>query len=340
MRAIAVTEVGRVEFVELPEPRLADYECLVRVRACGLCSGTDMRIIDGTLGDVRDHFPVILGHEGAGEVVEVGAAVESFAVGDLIVDAASAIEDDTYSAHCGNFCEYGIMQDLAVMAERGLPGACERFCSRRAMVVRAKMPAHHAVMLCTFKETLSAVRNFGLRPGMEVLILGDGPNGLSLAWSARHEGAGSVTMAGHWPDRLERARRVAGIGEAVNTHEAPLAEALGGRRFDLVIDAVGSAATVRAGLPMVRALGRLGVFGVLRNTDEAPTVREIGNGVALQMLQWPIGANEVHDEVVELVVSGALDPEGFISHLADWARIADMVEGVRRREVFKAVLTL
>jgi L-iditol 2-dehydrogenase len=340
MRAVAVTDVGKLEFVELPMPQLRGYECLVRMRACGLCNGTDLRVIDGTLGNVREKYPVILGHEGVGEIVEVGEKVRNFAFGDIITDPATAVEHPGYRSDCAAFCEYGIMQDLEVMRELGLGQDAVRFLARRACVVRADMAFEDAAMLVTFKETYSAVRNFGVQPGMDVLIFGDGPNSLSLAFFTRHVGAGTITVVGHWDERLERFTRVAKVDRVINSNERPVREVVGDSRFDLVIDAVGSTATIREGLPFVKPCGKLGAFGVLRNTDDDLPIRAIPNGVCLQMLQWPVCANDVHDEVVAMVQDGSIDPKAFYSEVDSWENIEDAVRRVRSREALKIILTI
>ena len=57
MKAVAAVAPGRVEVVEIPMPEIADYECLVKVRACGLCNGTDLKIIDDEVSTVPVRVP-------------------------------------------------------------------------------------------------------------------------------------------------------------------------------------------------------------------------------------------------------------------------------------------
>ena len=76
MKAAVVTRPGRLELLDVPDPRPDDYQVRVRTLAVGLC-GTDRHIVDGTF--YRKDYPAILGHESLGQVVEVGRAVRSFA---------------------------------------------------------------------------------------------------------------------------------------------------------------------------------------------------------------------------------------------------------------------
>ena len=340
MKALAVTAVGKVEFVDLPMPEVRDYECLVKMTACGLCNGTDMKHIDGTLGNVQDQYPIILGHEAVGVVVEVGPQVENFRIGDVITDPAPAVDDETYRPGCAGFCEYGVVQDLAEMRAHGVEKTAFRWLTDRAGLVRVPMSPEDAAMLVTFKETYSAVRNFGVRPGMQVVVYGDGPNGLSLATFARMAGADWVGMVGHWDERLARAADVAKVDLAVNSKDEDVTAALGERRVDLVVDAVGSTSIVKQGFRVLKKLGKLGVFGVLKNTEPDLPIREIPNGASLQMLSWPVGANDVHDEVVRMVQHGDLRPSDFYSHVDGWENIEAAIQSVRSRDAFKVILTI
>lgn len=81
MRAIAVTDVGKVEIVELEKPKAEGYELLVKLKATSLCT-VEQRSF---LGIKKTGFPFIGGHEGYGEVVEVGNKVHNFRVGDKVV---------------------------------------------------------------------------------------------------------------------------------------------------------------------------------------------------------------------------------------------------------------
>lgn len=340
MKAIAVTDVGKVGFVDVPMPTIREYEALVKITACGLCNGTDMKTIDSTLGNVREQYPCVLGHEAVGVVVEAGPAVRSFTVGDTVTDPVPAIESDVYRPGCAGFCEYGVVQDKAAMEERGLPRAAYRPLTDRAAIVRREMSCEDAVMLVTFKETYSALGNFGLSPGMSVLLFGDGPNGLALAAFAKLLGAGYVAVAGHWDDRLRRLRETAHVDRTVNTHREDLAAVFADRTFDLVVDAVGSTAVIRQGFRLLKRCGKLAVFGVLKNDDEDLSIRAMPNGASLQMLSWPVGASDVHGLVVGLVESGELVPRQFYSHVDSWENIEEAIELVHSREAFKVILRI
>ncbi|OGV67321.1 MAG: hypothetical protein A3K19_01985 [Lentisphaerae bacterium RIFOXYB12_FULL_65_16] len=338
MKAIVVSAPHEWQLADVPQPVIRDYECLVKTKACGLCSSTDLKVIAGKIGGGPERYPFVLGHEGAGEVVEVGRQVRNYKVGDIVTDPTQRFDNGCkVRPNCGQFAEYAIVQDLAVMAELGITEKAFRAnCSRR---VPPGLAFEDAAMLLTFKETLSALRNFGFQPGMDVLVYGDGPVGLALVKLARLAGAGWLGAVGHWDERLARIATFGGADATVNAKTCDPVAALKNRKLDIVIDAVGSSAIIKQALGMLKSRGKVCVFGVLAKDDPGVNVRDLPNNTGLHLLQWPVGEHEVHDEVLEMVRSGRLDPKNWYSHVMPVAEFGAAVEKVRTREAFKVVVT-
>ena len=98
-----------VDNVPIPEP--GDYEMLVKVHACGFCSGTDFHIINGRMTKKERFFgfPTILGHEGAGEVVKLGKKVRNYKLGDRFIHPNLRPEvGNGYTKTFGGMAEYGL----------------------------------------------------------------------------------------------------------------------------------------------------------------------------------------------------------------------------------------
>ena len=86
MRAVAVFEPGKVGIVEVATPRPDPYEVLVKSEIAYICNATDRKVVSGHFpGMGREAYPLLLGHETVGRVVEKGAKVRSFAVGDRVL---------------------------------------------------------------------------------------------------------------------------------------------------------------------------------------------------------------------------------------------------------------
>ena len=105
MKALLLSEYGRLEMAELPMPRPSADEVLVRVKACGIC-GSDVHGYDGSSG--RRIPPLVMGHEASGVIVAVGSDVKI----DLPVGAKVAVDPSLYCGYCrrcrsgrDNLCE-------------------------------------------------------------------------------------------------------------------------------------------------------------------------------------------------------------------------------------------
>src|SRR5262245_49543580 len=84
MRATVLMAPHHFEVLDRPVPQVGPEDCLVRVRACGIC-GTDLKIIHGGLPHMPPYGEFIFGHEYAGDIVAVGSTVDEFRVGDRVV---------------------------------------------------------------------------------------------------------------------------------------------------------------------------------------------------------------------------------------------------------------
>ena len=207
MKAIAKTRPAPgAELIDTPVPRPGEGELLVKVAACGIC-GSDLHIYEWELGAERAvaSLPAVLGHEPAGEVVEVGARVSGFKVGDHV-----ALDPFGQCGRCGpctagrfNYCD----------APTRLSGAFAEFCIApvtNSWLVPKSMDMESAAMLEPFATGVHAVELSRLHAGDSAVVEGPGPIGLSAALSARALGVTSIVITGLKVDaeRLELARRM------------------------------------------------------------------------------------------------------------------------------------
>src|SRR6476646_7366233 len=98
MKALLLSDYKKLEVTDFPEPEIGPSDLLVQVRACGIC-GSDIHGYDGSSG--RRIPPLIMGHEAAGIVDEVGKDVTGFQVGDRVT-----FDSTIYCGHCF-FCRAG-----------------------------------------------------------------------------------------------------------------------------------------------------------------------------------------------------------------------------------------
>jgi L-iditol 2-dehydrogenase len=337
VRAVAAVSRGKVEVVEIPMPVVEDYECLVKVRACGFCNGTDMKIIDDEVSTTPVEFPVILGHEGVGEVVQVGKRVKNLHVGEVYLNPHGRIMPGTpFKSMWANMVEYGVLPDYQVMDELGIGGP--RYGGNLSIPPEID-PLDGGVIL-TLKECFSGIRNFGFQPGQDVLVYGDGPVGLALVNFLRMAGAAWIGCVGHQPLRLQWIASHSQPDLLLNSHQESVPERLGERRVDLVIDAVGSTAVIKQASHLLKPGGKVGVLGVIKNKDATLSLLDLANHTSVHMLNWPYREHATHQEIVGLILKGTIKPKDYYSHVMPIGDAPKAMEMIKTRQAFKVVLAM
>lgn len=341
MRGIAATGNGGVELVrDVPVPEIGPYEALVRMKSCGFCNGTDFHIIRGEMSVEVDSFPTLLGHEGVGDIVELGSKVKNYKIGDRIMNPIIRIMPGTkYGCTWGAMCDYGLVQDQKAMIDDGVEES--RLNQRQLECVQ--IPSDFDVIdggcLITLNECFSAAKNFDVA-GKDVLVYGAGPMGLATMKYMRYLGAKTIVAIDGVEERLELAKTLSGVDETINYTKVDKKEALEGRLFDRVIDIVGLTSILLEGSHLLRPYGIVGSMGVLRNSDAVVDVTKLKNNTLLQMLNFPYGQYDITAENIELMRKGIINPKDFYSHVRGLDDIQEVVQLVADKKAVKVILDL
>lgn len=338
MRAVGVMSPGVVKMVEIPMPEFNEYECLVKMLACGFCNCTDVESVNNTHIHKDMPFPHVQGHEGVGDIVQLGSKVRNFTLGDRIIFPEGRImpESGFSMCGCGHFAEYCIVKDVAAMEADGLSE--DGYFSKWPYKLPVKLNHLDAAVFVPIRETLSGVRNFGIFKGARVLIVGDGPSGYGLALFAKLEGAERVIVAGHNDERLKHIKADTHADETINTHNTDLFDVIEDKSLDFFIDAVGSNEFLIRGSYKVVPGGKVGLYAGIRRDKRMLDLYEFANNVSLHKMYTPDGDREVNDEVVQMILDGRVDPKGFYSHVLPLAQFEKAMNMTLSREAFKVVL--
>jgi len=249
---------GNVALMDTAEPVCGDKQVKIEVAFCGVC-GTDLHVLHDTF---RSYPPVILGHEVAGTIVEMGKDVSGLALGDhaTILGATAVTCGRCLYCRSGNFMFCPNRRGMG----HGVNGAFARY-----LVVRPdqiyRLPEgfglDEAALSEPFAVAVQAVTELTqVRIGDTALISGPGPIGLLCLKLLAAEGIKTI-VAGAPGDtaRLEAAGRM-GAAVTVNTGESNLEEAAkehtGGRGVDVAFECAGHPDSVRGCLDALRPMGR------------------------------------------------------------------------------------
>jgi S-(hydroxymethyl)glutathione dehydrogenase/alcohol dehydrogenase len=252
---------------------------LVRIKAAGLCH-TDLEVISGSL---RYPMPIVLGHEAAGVVEEIGPEAQGVAVGDHVVLS--------WNPHCGHcfFCD----RDLPILCETylahgpkavgfdgesrtrladgrelrqlmfiGAFGEYAVVADHQAVVVPQDLPFDRACLIgCGVMTGVGAALNIArIAYGDTVMVIGCGAVGLSAVQGARLAGAGQIVAVDLDDQKLGLAERVGATDRinARNEDAVAIAKArTGGRGVDVVLEAAGNALSFRTAVEAVRPGGEV-----------------------------------------------------------------------------------
>jgi aryl-alcohol dehydrogenase len=311
-----------VETLSIEEPR-AD-EVLVQVVATGICH-TDVGMRDSP---DRVPKPIVLGHEGAGIVMKVGAAVRKVQPGDHVVMSFNSCGrcsscshgDPAYCLHVGAVNFSGTRDDgSTALSVNGTPVHSHFFgqssfttlaiCNERNIVrVTEDVPLELLGPLgCGFQTGAGAVINsLKVAPGSSIGVFGTGAVGLAAVMAATVAGAGKIIAIDVQRARLDTARRM-GATDVIHAGDSDVAgqiRAIAGAGLDYALDTTGNAAVIHSA---VACLAPHGVCGLISSGK--------GASISLNLLQMMLGGR-----VVRGIHQGDSVPDVFIPQLIDLYR--------------------
>lgn len=274
MKAMLLTEYKNLTVTEFPKPEISANDVLVQVRACGIC-GSDIHGYDGSTG--RRIPPLVMGHEAAGVITEVGDQVTAFKVGDRVTF------DSTVS--CGQcfFCRRG---DINLCDNRMVLGvSCGEYRRHGAFAEYVSVPQHicyqlpeglpfeHAAMIEAVSIAVHAANRTPVSLGDTAVVVGSGMIGLLVIQAMRLAGCGQIIAVDLEENRLVKAKELGadiGLkGDAVDV-PAEVRKLTGGRGADVVLEVVGVAATVNTAIACARKGGTITLVGNLAPKVEMP----------------------------------------------------------------------
>jgi L-iditol 2-dehydrogenase len=328
MRALVLTEYGKLQLADTDKPTIRDDEVLVRVAACGIC-GSDIHGYDGTSG--RRIPPIIMGHEAAGTIVETGSAVDGAQVGDRVT-----FDSTVYCGTC-DACRRG--QVNLCPNRRVLGVSCGDYRQHGAFAEFVAVPQHilyplppelafeHAAMIEPLSIALHAVARLNVAKGERAVVVGSGMIGLLTIQALRVAGCSEVLAVDLDDSRLDLARQL-GADETFNPKNLPFPPGEGRGEgavvntilkrtrtsgVDIAVEAVGNAPALATAIGCVRRGGRVGLIGNL--AAEVPFPLQSVVTRELTLVASCASAGE-YPRAIELLASGEVNVAPLISAVA------------------------
>ncbi|HEV7741647.1 MAG TPA: zinc-dependent dehydrogenase [Pseudolysinimonas sp.] len=344
MKAAKFYAPGDIRLEQIDEPDVAPGQVKIRVRACSTC-GTDVKI--SRSGHPNMSAPQVMGHEIAGEIVDVGAGVEGWAPGDR-VQVIAAIPDGTcpecvagHQAICPNQVSMGYQ----------FPGGFAEFMIVPQQVLAVdglnRIPENLSYAEASLAEPLACVLNgqelARVGEGDTVVVIGSGPIGCLHVRLARARGAARVILIDLNPGRLAAAAALVhpDLTVATDTQDpvAAVLDATDGRGADVVITAAASGRAQEQGLLMLARRGRLSLFGGLPKDSASITVDANLVHYRELTLVGVNGSTPAHNKsALELIASGAVPVADLITHRLPLDDVLEAIEIVARGEAIKVTI--
>lgn len=277
MRTVVVTAPGQTSLHEVPTPSVGAADVLIAVKACGICGSDAFYIARGGIPPREGSTP--LGHEIAGEVVEVGAEVSGLAIGDHVVvnpmgDPRGIIGN---GGPTGGLSDQLLIQNVTV--------------GHSLRVIPKDLPWTVAALNEPMAVALHAVNRTKPQQGQKVVVFGAGPIGLGAVIGYKALGAEHVVVVDVIASRLDKALRV-GADAVINSAEEDLDArllALHGEARDGVghgakggtdiwLDAAGVPATIEAALRLAKFHATIGIVAV----HKKPVTVDFGDLLAVE----------------------------------------------------------
>ena len=340
MRASLLVAPGTMEVRDVPLPKPGRGEVLLRVRAVGIC-GSDLHFFAGHL-QRETSFPLLLGHEFAGEVAALGPDVQ-----DVTVGARAACAPDRPCGTC-EWCRKGqtnVCPNVRFAASHGEPGCLSEYYVTHASQlypIADSVTFEEAALFEPMATGLHVVENLARPKGAETYaIMGAGPDGLAILCAARHNGASAVYASDLVPERLEAALKM-GATDVCDAGREDfvqfLLERTEGRGVDIAVEAAGAVAAVRQVFHAVAIHGTGIILGIPRQ-DEV----RVNLTAARRREATIIAARRTvgkYGRALEFIESGQLDTSVMITHRFPLEQTQQAFECVRDRRdgVIKAMV--
>lgn len=326
MKVAALTALKTVEIQMRPVPEPTNGEVLVKIHHAGIC-GSDLHYYEyGGIGTQRVQYPMILGHEIGGEVIELGKGVDNLKIGDLV-----AVEPQRTCGKC-EFCKsgrYNLCPHVKFLATPPIDGAFAEYITHPADMVyklQGNLDTVDGALMEPLAIGLRIANQVNAVIGETAVILGAGTVGLVTLMSLHARGISNIFVSDLVDNRLAMALEL-GASKTFNAaHQDVLSEvmeATHGKGADMVIEVAGSSSATQQSVDMVKRGGRIVLVGYAKspiNFDFRKLIMKEAYIITSRRYRnvYPVAINSVKNGLIPI--------RKLVTNKFPFSKIADAIE--------------
>ncbi len=339
-----LNKIHDVSFEERPKPTLTSpYDVIVAINVTGIC-GSDVHYWEhGRIGDFVVTKPMVLGHESAGTIVEVGSAVKNVKVGDRV-----ALEPGTPCRRCTPCLagKYNLCPDMRFAATPPFDGTLAGYYTSAEDFVY-KLPKNVSLAEGALMEPLAVgvhiTKQADIKPGQSVVVIGAGPVGLLCMAVARAYGATKIIAVDIQQSRLDFAKGYAATGTYIPQKVSAEENAANiikefdlGEGADAVIDASGAEPSIQTSIHLTRRGGVYIQGGMGKENITFPIVALCCKEMTMKG-SFRYGSGD-YALAVELVATGKIDVKALITGTVKFTEAEEAFKAVKSGKGIKTLI--
>lgn len=325
MKSVYMKKPWDISLLETNPPIPKEGQALIKVKSVGIC-GSDVGAYRGVNPLIS--YPRVIGHEIAGEIVEIPENSKGIRAGDHVI-----VDPYLYCGHCYP-CSIGrtnCCTDLKVLGVHVDGGMAEYFVHPADMLI--KVPEDMEWEMVPLAEPLTialhGLHRARLAAGEHIAINGAGPIGLMAAMAAMEYGAVPI-MIDIVDERLEKAKSL-GVTHTINLMKedvtTKISEITNGRMAEVVMEASGANSAIRGTLDIISNAGRIILTGWPKNDTSIPTDLITKKEVDIRGARTSAGEFE---EAISLIYDGKIDMKAMLTKVVSLDELPQAVADIEK----------
>ena len=321
MLQVNMPEAFKIEYRELPIPKIGNDDVLVQMKRVGVC-GSDIQIYHGKHKYMK--FPVVQGHEGSGVVARIGAGVQGIKVGDRVTIQPQVVCGECAPCRSGH---YNVCKNLKVYGVHTGGMFAEYFSvpAAKVLVLPETLSFDEGALVEPAAVATGAIRRCGNLTGLNVVVLGAGAIGNLVAQVAVASGARKVVITDINQKRLAIAEKC-GIHACVNTREKKLKEVIleqfGDDEADIIIDCAGIKAIFNEAVAAARCSSKIVIVANYKEPVEVEL--PLFQRREVDLLGIMMYVREDFERAIDLMSRKAINTKSLISDYFDIRQIEEV----------------